>query len=102
IFDASTLTFPSQGFVAATTSDRVTALSGSTTTPWLRVEGSNSFVVTADRSLAGTHLNAGTVQVRSSPLLPVANNPLTVPVVYFGNGLGSRGPLTFDPAAMTF
>ena len=24
------------------------------------------------------------------------------PVIYFGNGLGSRGPLTFDPPALTF
>ncbi len=102
IFDASTLALPSQGFVAGVSNGAALATSASTTTPWLTVQGSNSFVLTANRALAGTHLTAGSVQVRGSPLLPVANNPLNVPVLYFGNGLGSRGPLTIDAPSLTF
>jgi uncharacterized protein (TIGR03437 family) len=102
VFDSSSLAIPSQGFVAAVSNSLTTSTSASTTTPWLRVEGANSFVVTVDRTKAGTALNSGAVQVHSSPLRPVVNDPWNVPVIYFGNGLGSRGPLTFDPPALTF
>src|SRR5205814_1642792 len=102
VFDTSSVAIPSQGFVAAVSNGVTTSTSASTTTPWLRVEGANSFVVTVDRMKAGTSLSSGAVQVHSSPLRPVVNDPWNVPVIYLGSGLGSRGPLSFTPSVLTF
>ena len=99
-FDA--VSIPSQN-VSAVNSGMVQFVTTATTaTPWLTVQGTSQFVVSANRGLAGTSLSAGSIQVRSSPLVFVANNPLSVPVVLLGNGLASRGPLTFGPSALTF
>lgn len=71
--------------------------------PWLNVQGVTSpLLVTASGGPAGPGLSAGAIQVRSSSALFIANNPLTIPVLYLGNGYSSLGPLTVAPAELTF
>jgi uncharacterized protein (TIGR03437 family) len=75
----------------------------STTTPWLTVTGTSSpLTVVASSGKAPPGVSVGAVQIRSSSVLVVANNPLSVPAVYLGASLASLGPLTVAPASLSF
>jgi len=75
----------------------------STTTPWLTVTGAASpILVTASSGKAPPGITLGSIQVRTSSVIAVANNPLTVPAVFLGNSLSSVGPLTVAPSALSF
>jgi trimeric autotransporter adhesin len=75
----------------------------STTTPWLTVTGAASpILVTASTGKAPPSITVGSIQVRTSSVVTVANNPLTVPAVFLGNSLASVGPLTASPSTLTF
>jgi uncharacterized protein (TIGR03437 family) len=78
-------------------------ITATTATPWLKVQGVTSpLLISASSGIAGLALSVGAIQVRSSSVLQVANNPLSVPVVFLGNSLSSLGPLTIAPAVLTF
>lgn len=78
-------------------------LNKSTATPWLGVSGLTSPVyVTAASGKAPPGVSVGSVQLRSSSLLAVLNNPLNLPVVYLSASLASRGPLTMAPSSLSF
>jgi uncharacterized protein (TIGR03437 family) len=84
-----------QGFVANPT----------TSTPWLSVRGaSGQLFVSANPSVAGPGLSAGSFQVQATAAVPggIPNNPLTVPVVNMGSGFASPPPLTLNPTELTF
>jgi trimeric autotransporter adhesin len=75
----------------------------STTTPWLTVTGAASpILVTASSGKAPPSITLGSIQVRTSSVIAVANNPLTVPAVFLGNSLSSLGPLTVAPSTLSF
>jgi trimeric autotransporter adhesin len=75
----------------------------STTTPWLTVTGAASPIqVTASSGKAPPGITLGAIQVRTSSVIAVANNPLTVPAVFLGNSLASVGPLTVAPSTLSF
>lgn len=77
--------------------------SPSTTTPWLTVRGGPfNFFASTDADQAGPALRAGSVSISGISIPPPINNPLIVPVVNMGTGLGSPPPLTAQPSTVSF
>jgi trimeric autotransporter adhesin len=92
-----------QSLIAALSNGQTLPIAPSTTTPWLAVTAaSNPWLVTANGARAPAVVTVGTVQLRSSPLVPVANNPFDLPVVWLPNSLTSRGPLAIAPSSLSF
>lgn len=78
-------------------------LTTTSTAPWLTaIPGSNSVLISTTVSKATAGLNSGAVKVAGSTALGIANNPLSVPVLYVVGTLNNGGPLALSPAALTF
>jgi uncharacterized protein (TIGR03437 family) len=82
----------------------VSTATASATSPWLSVTGGPfNFFVAADPVRAGPTLSAGSISLSGQAFgSPISNNPLVLPVIYMGSGLGSRPPLTVQPGAVAF
>lgn len=75
----------------------------STTTPWLTITGAQSPLLIATSSgKAGPAMTVGSVVLRSSSVLAVVNNPLTLSAVYLPGSIASVGPLTIAPSTLAF